>query len=175
MSKSKKAISFTATLAKFSETSGWHYLPVEKSVNDRFGFTGNSRRVVCTLNGVETFPCGLMPHDGGYFIMVNKAVRTRLRIEPGHNVKVVLTKDESKYGLPMPEEFREVLDQDPDGDRLFHALTPGKQRNILYYIAKLKDIDKRIHVGLIYIEHLKNNDGKIIYEELAEELKRPIF
>lgn len=175
MPRSEKPIRFSATLGKLSETSGWHFLPVSKTVADRFGFTGNSRRVVCTLNGAETFQCGLMPMDGDYFIMVNKSIRQKLGIEPGHIVKVELAKDESKYGLPMPEEFREILDQDPEGDRLFHALTPGKQRNILYYVGKVKDIDKRIHVGLIFVEHLKDNDGKIIHEKLAEELKRPIF
>lgn len=175
MPRSEKPIRFSATLGKLSETSGWHFLPVSKTVADRFGFTGNSRRVVCTLNGAETFQCGLMPMDGDYFIMVNKSIRQKLGIEPGHIVKVELAKDESKYGLPMPEEFREILDQDPEGDRLFHALTPGKQRNILYYVGKVKDIDKRIHFGLIFVEHLKDNDGKIIHEKLAKELKRPIF
>lgn len=75
----------------------------------------------------------------------------------------------------MPEEFREVLDQDPEGDRLFHALTPGLQRSMLYSIGKRKDIDKRIHTALVLIEHIKRNNGKVVYEELREELKRPAF
>jgi len=77
--------------------------------------------------------------------------------------------------LPMPKEFREVLKQDKEGNRLFHALTPGKQRTVLYYIGKAKDIDRRIHLALVIIEHLKDNDGKIVYPKLADELKRPIF
>jgi uncharacterized protein YdeI (YjbR/CyaY-like superfamily) len=75
----------------------------------------------------------------------------------------------------MPKELREVLKQDKAGDRMFHSLTAGKQRTILYYIGKAKDIDRRIHMALVVIEHLKDNDGKIIYPKLAEELKRPIF
>ena len=90
-------------------------------------------------------------------------------------VDVLLEKDESKYGLPMPEEFEEVLKQDPDGDRMFHALTAGKQRSILYLLARPKDMDLRIHQALLIVEHLKENDGKIIDKVLYQELKRPMF
>ena len=93
----------------------------------------------------------------------------------GDVVRVLLVKDESKYGLPMPEEFEEVLKQDPEGDRLFHALTAGKQRSILYQLSKPKDIDVRIHQALLIVDHLKENDGKIIDKLLYEELKRPMF
>jgi hypothetical protein len=39
----------------------------------------------------------------------------------------------------------------------------------------VKDIDKRIHTALIFIEHLKKNEGKIVPDELTAELKRPMF
>ena len=168
-------ISFEATLGKLSDEFGWHYIPVSREVNDAFGFKGNSRRVVCTLNGIVSYQCALMPKDGEFFIIVNKKYRDRLGIVAGDSVRVELVKDESKYGLPMPEELREVLDQDPEGDRLFHALTAGKQRTMLYYIGKWKDIDRRIHYAITFVEHLKRNDGKIVFKDLGDELKRPMF
>ena len=168
-------ISFEATLAKLSDEFGWHYLAVTREINDAFGFTGNARRVVCTLNGIVSYQCALMPKDGKFFIVVNKKNRDQLGIIVGDTVRVELVKDESKYGLPMPEELREVLNQDAEGDRLFHALTAGKQRTMLYYIGKWKDIDRRIHYALTVVEHLKRNDGKIVNQELGEELKRPMF
>ena len=96
-------------------------------------------------------------------------------IVAGDTVDVLLERDESKYGLPMPEEFEEVLKQDPEGDEMFHALTAGKQRSILYQLSKPKDIDLRIHQALLIVEHLKTNEGKIIDKLLYEELKRPMF
>lgn len=170
-----KSVKYKTKLDRFSMESGWHFIPVSKEVVDRFKFEGKSKRAVCTLNDTETIQCGLMPHDGNFFILVNKAIRTRLQIEAGDQVTVELVKDESKYGLPMPAEFREVLDQDPFGDKLFHALTPGKQRSMLYYIGKIKDIDKCIHASLIFIDHLKENDGNIDNKKLLKELKRPMF
>ena len=75
--------------------------------------------------------------------------------------------------MPMPAEFREVLKQDPEGNKLFHSLTPGKQRSILWFVGNVKDIDKRIQTALIFIEHLKRNDGKVVHDQLSDELKRP--
>ena len=170
-----KRIKFDAVLARFSPEYAYHFIGVSKKMADSFKFEKGSRRVVCTLNGTETFPCALMPHDGAFFLMVNKATRARLGVVAGDLVTVEIVKDESKYGMPMPEELQEVLDQDAEGDRLFHALTPGKQRSMLYFIGKIKDIDRRIHTALIFLEHLKRNDGKIDHARLTEDLKRPMF
>lgn len=116
-----------------------------------------------------------MPWGDVYFIMVNKQRRTELGLTVGDTVNVILEKDESKYGMPMPEELEEVLNQDPEGNKLFHTLTAGKQRSMMYYIGKVKDIDKRIHTALVFVEHLKKNGGKVVYEELQQELKRQMF
>ena len=44
---------------------------------------------------------------------------------------------------------------------------------MMYYISTIKDIDKRIHAALIFIDHIKRNNGKIVHEELSAELRRP--
>ena len=169
------SVKFKTILDHSPETSGWHFLVIEKRTADRLSFKDQYKRVVCSINGGEPFQCAVMPWGEIFYIIVNKGKRDALGIGVGDTVSVELVPDESKYGLPMPEDFREVLDQDPDGDRLFHALTPGKQRGMLYYLGNIKDIDKRIHSGLIFIEHLKDNDGKIVNKLLMEELKRPMF
>ena len=84
----------------------------------------------------------------------------------GSKVSVKLCKDESEYGLPMPEELAELLAQDEEGDRLFHALTPGKIRTLLYIIGQPKNSDDRLHRALAVVEHLKMYKGKIEYKQL---------
>ena len=108
---------------------------------------------------------------GSYYISINKVNREKLGVEPGDGVDVELVRDDSKYGMPMPAEFREVLRQDAEGKKLFEALTPGKQRTLLWYTVKYKDEDRRIQTALVMIDHLKKNDGKLIYPQLSEELK----
>ncbi len=170
-----KRAKFKARFTNAADQSSWHFLEIGHEIADKFSFEGNSRRVVCSINGAEPFPCALMPWGDVYFIMVNKQRRTELGLTVGDIVNVVLEKDESKYGMPMPEELQEVLNQDPEGDKLFHTLTAGKQRSMMYYIGKVKDIDKRIHTALVFVEHLKKNNGKVIYEEFQQELKRPMY
>lgn len=168
-----KHVKFKTELTISSTGSGWHFLLVDGEIALKLGFTGKFKRVVCSINGGEGFQCALMPWGELFYIIVNKKKRDEAGIVSGDMVDVVLEKDESKYGLPMPEEFAEVLRQDPDGDKLFHNLTEGKQRSLLYYVGKVKDIDARIHAGLIIIEHIKENDGKVLDKKLYEELKRP--
>jgi hypothetical protein len=175
MRKAVKTIKFTTTLESASNGSGWHFIIVSREMGERFPTDGKSRRVVCTLNGRHSYQCALMPNDGKFYIIVNKKIRESLGVVSGDKLKVSLVPDESKYGLPMSKEFKEVLKQDREGNRLFHALTPGKQRTLIYYISKIKDIDKRIHTALIVLDHLKENEGRVIFPELADELKRPVY
>lgn len=155
--------------------SGWHFLIVKGDIVAKLGFEGKFKRIICTMNDGEGFQCALLPWGELFYIIVNKKKRDAIGIVAGDTVNVLLEKDESKYGLPMPEEFQEVLNQDPDGDKLFHALSEGKQRSILYLLSRPKDIDVRIHQALLIVDHLKENDGKIIDKILYEELKRPMF
>ena len=171
-----KPIKFTTRLTKsLGYDSGWHFIPVKAKIGEKFEKKDGSRRVVCTINGTETFQCALLPSDGDFVIVVNKIKRDKLGIVDGDKIAVELKIDDSKYGLPMPAELREVLKQDRDGNKLFHSLTAGKQRSILYFVGKVKDVDKRIHTALIFIEHLKKNDGKVVHHQLQAELKRPVF
>src|SRR5512138_3091519 len=133
-----KPVKFKAILTKSGDT-GWHYVPVDGKIGNKFEKKNGSRRVVCTINGTETFQCALLPWDDIFTIIVNKAKRERLGIVGGDKISVELKVDESKYGLPMPKELKEVLRQDPEGNKLFHSLTAGKQRTMLYYIGKIKD------------------------------------
>lgn len=102
---------------------------------------------------------------------MNKKIRDALRLDFGMEAEVTLKKDMSDYGLPMPEELLEVFRQDPAGKKLFHALTPGKQRTLLYIIGKVKDQEKRINRALVIVRHLSENKGRIDYRKLSVSLK----
>ena len=170
--KSKK---FKSILICDPPEKGWHYISVEAKIAEKFDKNGGSRRVICRLNGSEGFPCALMPYNGTFFVMVNKEKRTRLGIAAGDKVSVELAPDESEYGMPMPEELQEVLNQDRAGKKFFLGLTAGAKRSLMYYIGKLKDVDRRIHAALILLEHLKRNEGKLDRPALGKELKRPLM
>lgn len=136
--------------------------------------SGRSRRIICSLNDCRAFQCALLPFGSGQLVIsVNKTLRAKLGLGIGDDINVSVQKDASTYGLPVPEEMAELLAQDKKGDRLFHALTRGKQRTLLYIIGSVKDPDRRIHRALAIVNHLKDNGGTLNYRQLDKALRQP--
>ncbi|MBI1225383.1 MAG: DUF1905 domain-containing protein [Bacteroidetes bacterium] len=162
---------FTTTIQNFhSALWTFHILVLDKQAETFID--GNDRRVMCTLDGAYEFQCALMPKgDGHFFININKKIRDKLKLQEGSQVEVLLRKDESEFGLPMPEEFAEVLKQDEEGNRYFLELPPGKKRNLLYIAGQPKTSEVRLKRALVLVEHLKINKGKIIFKQLTLDLK----
>jgi hypothetical protein len=158
-----RPVRFRSNLEVTDSDPPWHILRFSKAKVAEFGFKGNLRRVVCTLNGVETFNCALFPSKGDYFITLNKKLREKLMLKVGCPVTIELARDESRFGMPMPEEFAEVLRQDTEGELLFEALSPGNQRLMLKLIVFVKDEDKRIIRSLVGIDLLKKFEGQFDY------------
>ncbi len=133
------------------------------------------RRVVCALNEKTEYQCAMLPRgDGTCLITVNKKLQKELGLTIGSKVQVSLRKDDTEYGLPMPVELAEVLAQDPEGNRFFHALTPGKLRTLLYIVAQVKNTDARIARALTIVDHLKVNNGKVNYRQLGAAIKESV-
>ena len=162
---------FSARLENFNTRLWTYHIKVPKAIAMHF-LDLRDKRVVATLNDSLTFQCAIMPAgDGVHFININKKIRDQLQLKEGSKINVSLKKDESEYGLPFPEELKELLTQDKEGNRLFHALTPGKQRNMIYAVGQVKNTDLRIHRAMIIMQHLKKNKGKIDFRELNREIR----
>lgn len=133
---------------------------------------GKNKRVICHINENGSFQGGLMPDGkGGYYITISKEKRKMLDIGLGEQVSVRLEKDESKYGLPMPEEMEALLEMDDEGNKYFHALTPGKQRSLLFIIGKPKSSDIRLRKALVVVDYLKATKGKLDFKALNMAFK----
>ncbi len=130
------------------------------------------KRIIVKINQSVEYPAAFIPTGkGNFFVNVNKEIRKKLDVDVGDKVEVEIVEDKSKYGMPMPEEFQELLYQDIEGDKLFHDLTPGRQRSLLHIIGKPKSMDIRIRKGLIILNHLKAHNGKIDYLTLNQDFK----
>lgn len=132
----------------------------------------DDKRVVCTVNDTLEYQCALIPRGEGVFIIhLNKARVKKLKLKIGDQVQVSIKKDHSEYGLPVPEEFTEVLEQDPDAKVFWEKLTPGKQRTLLYIVAQPKSSELRIGRALAIAGHLVANNGKINFRALNDDLR----
>ncbi len=114
-------------------------------------------RLLCKINGLEVFPCAVMP-KGEYegFIMLSKEKIKKWKLNSEEIYNVEIEKDESEYGMPLCEELQEVFNQDPIGKKRFDELSPGKQRNIIYYTSKIKSPALRAERAWLFINNLKN-------------------
>lgn len=162
---------FTAQLSIFDSDLWGYHLPVPAEVSDYF-LNACGRRVIAELNGMHRYHCALMPlKGGGYFINVNKAARETLGIAEGHPVEVRLTPDDSPYGMPMSAEFEEVLRQDALSAKTFHALTPGRQRSLIYYADNVKSPEIKLRRAFVVMNHLSLHGTDVDFKVLNEEMK----
>ena len=167
---------FKAKLENFYDSKLWsYYIAVPDKVAKKL-VEGKDRRVVCELNGIVKTQVALMPSSKGfYFINLNKAVRAKLKIDKGDEVSVVLSKDRSEYGIAVPDFFKELCYQDPEGSNYFHTLTPGKQRTMLHYMGVPKSEQKQLERALVILDYLKSVKGKLDFKELMEAFKQSRF
>jgi hypothetical protein len=147
------------------ETWG-HCFAVPSIYAEMFKTENGSRRVVCVLNESLTLHAAIMPHGTGWVISMNKTNLKKLGLKVGSPIQVNMSQDTSEFGLPMPEELSEVLEQDTLAKTYFDALTAGKKRSLIHIVSSVKNIDKRIERALMITEKLKDNKGVLKANEL---------
>ena len=129
-------------------------------------------RLQVSINGHDTIDSSLISGgDQQYYIKINKSQMKKLSLSIGDTATLVLTPDESEYGMPLPEEFLAIWDMDDEANGYFHALTPGKQRNLIYMVNTIKSLDIRARKAMIIMDHLKINNGKLDFKVLNESIK----
>lgn len=164
---------FTGILKAFDENSlgyGPHII-IPEDVFEKMLVVTKNKRIKCTLNNEITVSRAMSPKGDIHYILLNKDIIKKLKIDFGDTVSVELQPDISKYGMDITEEMEEVLYSDPDGSDLFHKLTPGVQRTLIYMINKIKSSQLRIERSFVILEHLKKMKGKVDGKILQEDFK----
>jgi hypothetical protein len=131
-----------------------HSIRIPAEVASTFRTAKGAIRVLCAVEGNAEFPCALNPRGNEYIIIVSKAFIKQHKLAGLQNFQISIRPDPDN-GLRMPEELREVLDQDEWGSRLFGALLPGRKRGYIYYVRSAKSIDTRIKRAFEIVEKLK--------------------
>ena len=132
----------------------------------------NPTRVVVETGSGHRLHTGLMNDGrGDHFITVNQQLRKREGWDVGDQITLTITPDDSDYGIPVPAEASELWDLDPEARTVFHSLTPGQQRGLLYQIDKLKRPESRAKKAVQIHEYLKSVDGKLDYRQLNAYIK----
>ncbi|MER2998102.1 YdeI/OmpD-associated family protein [Pontibacter populi] len=147
-----------------------HYIEVPPEVVQQLGGSFKAR-LLCTINDKLTFQGGLVALGGGSgYISINNVRLKQLGLSAGSEVQVSLQKDESEFGIEMPEELTELLSQDDEGKRRFELLPPGKLRYIIYYVSQVKSSQLRVDRALMLINNLKQLPlGKETFKDMLRK------
>lgn len=168
---SKNRTIFQASLSNFNSVDLWSF-HLKVSADIAAPFIEKDRRILLKVGDLAAFACALMPDGkGDYFISINKERRNKLGLKLGDTVTSIIEKDESKYGMPIPEVMEILLAQDEEANKCFHMLTPGKQRSLLHIIGKPKTEVTRLRKAIVITEYLKTNKGKLDFTELQIAFK----
>lgn len=159
-----------APILKFESDLWSYYVAIPKNIGDQF-IEGEDRRVICTINNGSSIHSALMPKGDVYSIYVKKEFMKKLGLSEGDEVEVSLEKDKSEYGMPLPESFQVLLDQDVEGSMYFHKLTKGKQRTLIHIVGKVKNVDSQLAKGLAIMHHLKEAKGELDFKRLNVLIK----
>ncbi|MEL7147400.1 MAG: YdeI/OmpD-associated family protein [Bacteroidota bacterium] len=164
-------IEIKSTLSDFNSKLWRHHFVVPEDVTAQLT-DGENKRVFVKINHQLEIRSSLMPiNKTESFVLINKDVKSKLRLSTGDEATLTLRKDTSTYGMEMPEELGVLLDQEPECNELFHQLTPGKQRSLIYLVNKVKNTNSRLNKALAIVHHLKEVSGNLDFKMLNKTIK----
>jgi uncharacterized protein YdeI (YjbR/CyaY-like superfamily) len=116
----------------------------------------NNKRAICTINNTLQIHCAILNNkELGNFIQIGATNCKQLKIKAGDTIEASFVVDDTQYQFEMPEELREVLLADPEAHKIFHDLSAGNQRSLIYLISLVKSSDKKIERALLIAEKIK--------------------
>ncbi len=163
--------SFKAPLQKHSNNLWRYHVKVPFDIV-KSSKKASIKRFICTINSSQEFPASFIPAgDDIYFIKINSKILNSLKVQVGEELDIALVEDKSKYGMPLAQEMKELLENDVEASDFFHQLTPGKQRSLLYLVNNVKSSSKKLEKGFVILEHLKEQRGKLDFKILQQDFK----
>ena len=140
-------LDFSAEVESFERMGYGSFIALPEPIWDLAKASG-FKRWICTLNDAITWHCAILPlGDGRRFVILSKDKLKAADVDLGHHVHVVLEPDMSQYGMALPEDLEEMLEADPEFQRRFDEMKPGRRRGVIHHIASAKTeetIAKRI-------------------------------
>lgn len=114
-----------------------------------------NQRLLITLDSQVSWQAGVLAlGEGSGLITVQQNRLKKIGKTLGDTVLVELVKDESEYGVPVPEEVVEYWNQVPESKIRFDALGAGMKRYVLNHVSTAKSEAKRIERTHLLLSNL---------------------
>lgn len=142
---------------------GYFYLKIDAGIVNLFK-NKRQTRFLCTIEKSLTFQCGLNHlGDGNFFIILSAKNLQTANKRLGDKIHYELREDPNPLGVEIPEILEAILEHDEKVKATFESLTPGKKRNVVHQINKIKDIDQQVQKTI-----------KLINDSTKPRPKRPL-
>ena len=166
--------SFKTKLELFEDRLFHQHVKVPQDICSYFA-DKSVKRFVARINKGDQFTCAILSAgEEGKYLIVSNDLKQKNNLSIGDVLTVTLEPDLSKYGMPLPLEMEEMLNQEPEFESYFESLTPGKQRALIHLVAKLKSENRRVEKALIISRYLIEVQGKLDFKELNQAFKRGV-
>ncbi len=140
-------------LKKFA--SGMHYIQFEEEIILEF-LKKNQKRLICKINEeIEIHSAIMKKKEGGYYINIGSKVCKKLNLVEGSKLTVSFSEDNTIYQFEMPIELQKVLDTDSEANKIFHSLTKGNQRSLIYLVVQAKSSSKKNERSIRIVAKIK--------------------
>ena len=100
-----------------------HFMAVPDPIAKKFA-ERKAVRIFCIINNDVKYACALRPNgEGGFYINVGTPILKKGKLNLYQKVHVTIHEDNTEYGHKVPEELKELLAIDPEGEKYFKQLT----------------------------------------------------
>ncbi len=141
---------------RFAGKGGWTYIElpeIKQPINGKFGML----RVKGKVDQCDIYSIHLMPKGNGVLMLpLNLYIRKQIKKKKGDEVLVVLYKDHDE--MPIPNEFMECLEAEPEALAYFTTLSGSIKRNVIQYIYQATKEETRAKRIVMFMNRLIRKD-----------------
>jgi hypothetical protein len=115
----------------------------EEILSSLFESSGKNKGPIPVAGKVNQrdFKQTLVRFAGHYRLYINLKMLPNSPKRIGEKLEIEISFDPEDRNISMPEKLQVALDENADAKKVFKALTPSLQSEIIRYIARLKTVD----------------------------------
>jgi hypothetical protein len=141
---------------RFAGKGGWTFIElpeIQQPKNGKFGMI----RVKGSVDDCDIYAIHLMPRGNGILMLpLNLYIRKQIKKRKGDEVYLELYEDNDE--VPIPKEFMECLEAEPEALVYFNTLSGSIKRNIIQYIYQATKAETRAKRIVMFMNRLVRKD-----------------
>jgi len=136
-----KTYEFDAVIKKQEDIDG-AYIEFPYNVEEEFGVKGQVK-VKVTFDGYEYQGSLVKMDHPSHCVGITKKIRSEINKQPGDTVHIVLIKEESIRTIEIPEQLKELLEENKEALEFFNTLSYSNKKKYTDWIISAKKMETK--------------------------------